>query len=297
MLKGNTVIREASENDILCFGCSFTGGIESRYSWPMKLAIDHPNLEIYNFGLGGNSTMVSGFLLDAYLNTNKLKPKFIFFQVSRIDRLAAFLLGGFRIHGIPLTRYKEVYDYFNPVDWLFNTNRTKLEELNLSRIKKFGTDYKLEPERPGMIDVRQPDNYFRWPSETKTKITEYKWESLAKRKIMPSWLRGYRKFFMADFVESCYKFKINILHIKHILQEHNIPHIMYTQTAELKDQNKDNEYRVVKDFLQDVIDFEIYEELDLKPYHIDNGYHLNDKGIDIQAELLFKKMVSKNDFR
>tara|TARA_Y100000034_G_scaffold16276_1_gene17482 strand:- start:10316 stop:11206 length:891 start_codon:yes stop_codon:yes gene_type:complete len=295
MLKGNTVIKEASENDILCFGCSFTGGIESRYSWPMKLAIDHPNLEIYNFGLGGNSTMVSGFLLDAYLNTNKLKPKFIFFQVSRIDRLAAFLLGGFRIHGIPLTRYKEVYDYFNPVDWLFSTNKTKLKELDSLRIEKFGTDYKLEPERPAKIDIRQPDNYFRWPSETTTAITEYRWESLAKRKIMPSWLRGYRKFFMADFVESCYKFKINILHIKHILQEHNIPHIMYTQTAELKDQNKDNEYRVVKDFLQDVIDFEIYEELDLKPYHIDNGYHLNDKGIDIQAELLFKKMVSKND--
>ncbi len=295
MLKGNTVIKEASENDILCFGCSFTGGIESRYSWPMKLAIDHPNLEIYNFGLGGNSTMVSGFLLDAYLNTNKLKPKFIFFQVSRIDRLAAFLLGGFRIHGIPLTRYKEVYDYFNPVDWLFNSNKTKLKELDSLRIEKFGTDYKLEPERPAKIDIRQPDNYFRWPSETTTAITEYRWESLAKRKIIPSWVKGYKKFFMADFVESCYKFKINILHIKHVLQEQNIPHIIYTQTAELKDQNKDNEYRVVKDFLQDVIDFEIYEELDLKPYHIDNGYHLNDKGIDIQAELLFKKMVSKND--
>ena len=299
MLKSNKVIREASENDILCFGCSFTGGIESRYSWPMKMAIDYPKLTVYNFGLGGNSTMVSGFLLDAYLNTNKPNPKFVFFQVSRINRLAAFLLGGFRIYstGEVFIRYKDVYNFFNPVDWLFSSDRTKLEELDFLRIKKFGIDYKLEPEPLETIDVRQPDNYYRWPIETKTKITEYKWISLAKKTIMSSWLKEYKKFFMKDFVESCYKFKINISYVKHVLQEHSIPHIIYTQTAELKDQDKDHEYRIFKDFLQDAIDFEMYEELNLEPYHIDNGYHLTDNGIDIQAELLYKKMELKNDFK
>ena len=62
------------------------------------------------------------------------------------------------------------------------------------------------------------------------------------------------------------------------------------------DDSLDKKYRVIKVTMTKLVSTAL-EELDLKPYHIDNGYHLNDKGVDIQAELLFKKMVLKNDFR
>ena len=74
--------------NILCFGCSFTAGIDKRYSWPMKIAIDNSDMEVYNFGLGGSSPMVSGFLLDAYLKAND-KPSFVFFQISFMNTLSA----------------------------------------------------------------------------------------------------------------------------------------------------------------------------------------------------------------
>ena len=126
--KNREYVLENSENEIWCFGCSWTEGygVPAEYSWPARIE-ESTGVTVKNFGVGGSGPFTAHRIMKAWLRNARHKPSKIYilgwfpgrfeykFEDTYIMVGARLLSDGhelFKTYGVGKKDYRQIQDKF-----------------------------------------------------------------------------------------------------------------------------------------------------------------------------------------
>tara|TARA_B100001094_G_C18193560_1_gene808970 strand:- start:2252 stop:3130 length:879 start_codon:yes stop_codon:yes gene_type:complete len=158
---------ENSENEIWCFGCSWTEGmgVPAEYSWPARIE-QETGITVKNFGVGGGGPFTAHRIMKAWLENATYKPSKIYmlgwwpgrFEYRFNDKYilihARLLADGHelsKIHGVGKKDYRQIQDEFlslnnyneinNNIKELCNYHNVETKRLSNIIDKNFSDDW------------------------------------------------------------------------------------------------------------------------------------------------------------